>query len=143
MNSGIPDVWLWISGIFFLLGILALCVSLFVMLKVLKIAEEMKPKLDSVVTKVEELTLKLDSVADKADETLASVKQSVEGVGGKAQGILGAVEAITLAVATKFDGIAPLINGALAAYKIFNAVKARKTDKTKPAPKPLPMRKKR
>jgi hypothetical protein len=139
MNNDIPSLWLWISGIFFLFGILVLGASLVVLLKILKIAEEMKPKVESLVTKVEALTEKMDTLADKAEETLASVKHSVDGVGGKAQGIMGAIETITMTVATKFDGLAPIISGALAAYKVFLAMKNRQT---KPTVKALPGKKK-
>jgi len=144
MNNEIPSLWLWISGIFFLLGIGVLGVSVFVMLKVLKIAEEMKPKIDSVVTKVEALTVKIDALADKADTTLTSVKQSVDGVGGRANGIMGALETITLTVATKIEGLAPIVAGAMAAYRLFTSVKSHRAQpKPETATKELPAKKKR
>ena len=142
MNNEIPTLWLWVSGLFFLVGIVAFSATVVVLLKVLQMAEEMKPKVDSIATKVEALTVKLDSVADRVDETMISVKHSVEGVGGKAQGIVGSVETMVTGVSSKLEGITPIIAGAMAAYKIFLTVKAaRNKPKPDPKAKALPRRK--
>jgi len=142
MNNEIPTLWLWVSGIFFLIGILVFGATIVVLFKIVKMAEELKPKVDSLTVKVEGLIVKLDKVADNVDETMISVKHSVEGVGGQAQGIMGSVETFTKAASSKFEGISPIISGAMAAYKIFLAVKASRAQaKAKSGVKALTRRK--
>jgi uncharacterized protein YoxC len=142
MNNEIPMLWLWISGIFFFFGIVAFGATIAVLVKLLKMAEEMKPKVDSLTIKVDRLVTKLDKVADRVDETMISVKQSVDGVGGKATSIVSSVESFTSRASSKFEGIAPIITGVMAAYKVFLAVKAaRGQAKAKSSAKALPGKK--
>ncbi len=143
MNNEIPTLWLWISGLFFLFGILVFGATLVVLFKILKMAEEMKPKIESLTTKVEGLTVKLDKVADRVEETMTSVKESVDGVGSRTQGILGSLETVTKGVTGKLEGITPILAGAMAAYKIFLTIKAaRQHSKAAPSKKALPAKKK-
>ena len=142
MNNEIPSIWLWVSGIFFLFGIIVFAATITVLMKLLKLAEELKPKVDSLTSKVDGLVTKLDKVADHVDETMISVKQSVESVGGKTAGIMGSVETFTSRASGKLEGITPIISGAMAAYKIFLAVKAARAQaKPKTNAKALPRKK--
>ena len=142
MNNEIPMLWLWISGIFFFFGIAAFSATIAVLLKLLKLAEEIKPKVDSLTVKVDGLITKLDKVADRVDETMISVKQSVDGVGGKATSIVSSVENFTSRASGKFEGLAPIITGVMAAYKVFVTLKAaREQTKAKSNAKALPRKK--
>jgi len=125
MNNEIPSVWLWVSGIFFLLGIFLFVGAMIALYKMMQLAQEMKPKIETLAIKVEGLTDKLDKVADRVEETMTSVKLSVDGFGGSAQGILGSVETFTKVASSKLEGITPIIAGAMAAYKIFLTFKSR------------------
>ncbi len=124
MSSGIPVIWLWVSGLFFFVGIAVFAATLALLLKILKMAEELQPKVDSLTTKVEVLLVKLDKVADRVEETMVSVKTTVDGVGGRATGIMGSVETFTRGTSTRLEGFAPIITGVMAAYKLFTVFKA-------------------
>ena len=117
MSSGIPVIWLWVSGLFFFVGIAVFAATLALLLKILKMAEELQPK-------VEVLVVKLDKVADRVEETMVSVKTTVDGVGGRATGIMGSVETFTRGTSTRLEGFAPIITGVMAAYKLFTVFKA-------------------
>lgn len=142
MNNEIPTLWLWISGIFFFAGILVFSGTLVLLFKVMKLAEEMKPKVDSLTTKVEGLVVKLDAVADRVDETMISVKTTIDGVGGKANSIVGSVDTFTKVTSGRLEGLAPIISGAMAAYKFFITFKAaREKAKSTPVKKALAKKK--
>ena len=144
MNNEIPVLWLWISGIFFLLGIILFGTTLVVLYKILKMSEDLKPRVESLTMRVETLMGKIDRVTDRVDETMLSVKESVDRVGGKAQGIMGSVESMAKGASTKFETITPIIAGAMAAYRIFMAVKARHDQaKSNTSVKALPEKRKR
>ncbi|MDR3690442.1 MAG: hypothetical protein P4L46_13760 [Fimbriimonas sp.] len=124
MNSEIPSIWLIVSGLFFLLGIVVFIASLVVLMKILKLAEELKPKVESLSSKVETLMVKIDRVSDRVEEVAVSAKSSIDDFRGSSNGIMGTVEHLAKSVATKSDMITPILTGGLAAYKVFMTIRA-------------------
>ncbi len=123
MNNEIPAIWLIVSGIFFLLGILVFIGVLFALFKFMKMAEELKPKVDHLTTQVETLLTKVDRVADKVEGITTTAKGSIDEFRGSSSGIMGTLEHLARSTAVKSDMISPILAGGLAAYKIFNTIR--------------------
>jgi len=143
MNNEIPSLWLWVSGLFFLLGIIFFAATSVVLFKLLKMSEDLKPRVESLTQRVETLMIKIDRVSDHVDEAMVSVKHSVDGVGGKAQGIMGSVESMAKGASSKFEGITPILAGAMALYRLYMTVKAVRAQNQASEAKALPAKKKR
>ena len=131
MNSEIPTIWLIVSGVFFFFGILVFAATLVVLLKLLKLAEELKPRVDRLSGQVETLIVKVERVADRVEEVATSAKGSIDDFRGTSSGIMGTIEHLAKSTATKSDMITPILSGGLAAYRIFMAIKASHTHKPK------------
>jgi predicted PurR-regulated permease PerM len=126
MNNEIPPIWLIVSGLFFFVGILAFVATLVVLYKLVKLAEELKPKVDSLSTKVEALVAKVDRVSDRVEGIVESVQHNVDGVSGGAKSIIGVVERLTKVAGNKADVISPIVAGGFAVFRLFKTFQAMK-----------------
>ncbi len=133
MNSEIPTLWLIVSGVFFFLGIIVFAAILVVLVKLLKLAEDLKPRVDRLSGQVETLIVKVDRVADRVEEVATSAKGSIDDFRGTSSGIMGTIEHLAKSTATKSDMITPILSGGLAAYRIFMSIKASRANNPKPS----------
>lgn len=113
VDTGLATWWLIISMVFFLFGIGVLITLLVVMLKLVKMVQELRPKIETLTTRV-------DSIGKNLEELTAHVKVTAESVGGKAQSVATSVDSIAHLAANTFERFAPYIGGALAAMKLFS-----------------------
>lgn len=143
MNNEIPAIWLIVSGLFFLMGIVVFVAMLVMMAKLMKAAEDLKPRVEALTQRVETLMVKIDQVTDRVEEVAVSAKGTIDDFRGSSSGIMGTVEHLARSTATKSDMISPILAGGLAAYKIFMAVRSAR-GKSKPAStsKELPAKRK-
>jgi len=113
VEPGLVNTWLIVSLIFFLFAIGVLITLLVVMLKLIKMVQELKPKIDS-------LTSRVDSIGKNLEELTAHVKVTAESVGGRARNVATSVDSIASLASSTFERFAPYVTGAMAAMRLFS-----------------------
>jgi len=123
----IPDWWLTISAVFFVLSVVLIVALIYVLYKVLQVFKRIEPQ-------IIDLTTKVDSIAGQVNEISASLKETVTVVGGKTRGIATAADMIAGTLAGNMGKIGPIITAIMTALKLFNAVKDARGPKQKSLP---------
>ena len=82
MNE-IPAIWFWLSGAFYVFGIIMFVVLALLGLKVMQFLQNIQPSIASVAAKVETVTTTVNNLSHK-----------VEGITGKVEGIADSVKGI-------------------------------------------------
>ena len=72
----IPSWWLAVSGVFFVVNIFLFAAIFVAVLKLVKITQELAPKVNALVDRVEK-------VAERVEEVAESAKGTVDAVGGR------------------------------------------------------------
>lgn len=111
----IPTWWLVISAVFFIVNIvlfIGLMVAGFFLLKFLR---ELGPRLDG-------LSKRVDDLHGRVIELTESLRKNIEGVGGKARGIVGSVERVAQSTSRQFERFSPFFIGALTAMRLVKAL---------------------
>jgi hypothetical protein len=111
VSPGLINTWLIVSLIFFSLNIILFLALTIFAFKLMKWMQEMKPKIESISTRV-------DAIGKNVEELTAHVKSTAESVGGKAKSVATSVDAIAHLAANTFERFSPYIGGALAAMKL-------------------------
>jgi hypothetical protein len=132
-------VWFWLSSIFFLLGICVLVGIGIAGLRILKIITELKPKIDTLESNVQGLVIKLHGVADRVEELTASVKATVDNVGGHARGVAGSAELVARVAGNQFERFSPWLVGTVTAMRLIGEWRSsraqRRREETEGTPK--------
>jgi sugar-specific transcriptional regulator TrmB len=123
MND-MPTIWLWISGIFFFLGILVFFILGIVLLR-------FSAQMNEVLESVKKTTKRLEDVTEKLETTAASAKRTVDHVGTKARNVADGIEAVAMVSAQRFQMFSTLLTATSTVFKIMQMVKSSKAEKTK------------
>ena len=110
-----PAWWQYLSAVFLVVNILFFAVLSFVLIKVLTLMQEIKPKVDALTGKVGSLVTTVDGIAN-------SIKETVDGIGGKARGVAGSAELVAHTASTTFERFSPMVVGVMTAIKIIGAI---------------------
>ena len=111
----IPSVWLWVSGIYFVLqSILVLCLIMG-LFRALHMMKEIAPKVEAISAKVTE-------IGDKVEDLTVTMKDTMEVVGGRAKSVAGSADLIAKTAANTFERFSPAVVGILSGLKILRAV---------------------
>ncbi len=117
-----PIWWQYLSGAFLVVNIVFFAVLSLVLLRVMSLMQDLKPKIDGLTTKV-------DSLVDKVDGIATSVKQTVDGVGSKARGVVGSAEIVAQSASRGFEKFSPIIIGVMTTMKVLKAVNSLRSHK--------------
>ena len=120
----VPIIVVWLAGIFFFVNILFYIAVIYALLFVVK------PAMHRMSMKLSELTAKVDKVANRVEELATSVKDTLESVSMKANGILGSVELIAQAASKQFERFSPFIVGAMTAMRLVKSLNEMRHGKT-------------
>ena len=74
----IPAWWLILSGLFFTINLVFFIVLCIALVRMMKVAEELKPKVDSISVKVDEMATTLNETVKKVSEKTSSVAADAE-----------------------------------------------------------------
>ncbi len=130
----IPAPWLWISGIFFLINIIFFIILTIALVKVMQVAQEMKPK-------IERISDRLDSISEKVDTIAGEVQGRVTDLSQTSGKLLTTAEAFTSASSQLVGRFAPYIAGFGLVLKAYQMAKEHGVNfSRKPKPKALPAR---
>lgn len=131
----IPSVWLWISGIFFLVNIIFFCVLIFALIKLMQVAQEMKPKIERISDRV-------DSISAKVDVIAGEVQGRVSDLSSTSTKLLSSAEMFTTASSQLVGRFAPYIAGFGLVLKAYQMAKEHGVSFPKRAPKAKPVKQK-
>ncbi len=112
----VPAWVIWAAGLFFIVNILFYIALIVVLLVVVK------PAMHRMSMKLSELTGKVDKVANRVEELATNLKESLESVSMKANGILGSVELIAQSASKQFERFSPFIVGAMTAMRLVKSL---------------------
>jgi methyl-accepting chemotaxis protein len=131
----IPSWWLGVSGVFFVLGTVAMIACVIGLIKVLQMLNEISPQVKATAQRVEEVATRVEEVAE-------TVKTTVTEMSGRARNIAGAAEGIVNRTANVVANQSPWIVGVMTAIRLFKAVQEMRGQRshngasTKALPKP-------
>ncbi len=117
MNNAIPEWWLYLSGLFFLLNIVLIGALIFFVLEVRKFQQTLQPK-------ITELTDRVNGISKNVEDISAHLKDTVTDVSGRARHVAGSADAIASIASGQIERFAPVIGGLMTAYKLFQAIAA-------------------
>lgn len=100
----IPSAWLWISGIFFFVNILFFGILIFALVKLMQVAQEMKPKIERISDRVE-------SISEKVDMIAGEVQGKVKDLSTTSSKFLSSAESFSMASSQLVGRFAPYIAG--------------------------------
>lgn len=112
-----PEWWLYVSAAFFVVNLLLFCVLIYLIFFLIGWMKEMKPKIDSLSTRV-------DAIGKNVEELTEHVKTTAEAVGGKAKHVASSVETIAELASLTFERFTPYVAGGLAAMKLLSGFMA-------------------
>lgn len=112
----IPSVWLWVSGIFFFVNIIFFCILIFALIKMMQVAQELKPKIDRISDRV-------DSISEKVDVIAGEVQGKVHALSDTSSKLLNTAESFTSASSMLVGRFAPYIAGFGLVLKAYQMAK--------------------
>lgn len=118
----IPAIWLWVSGAFFLFGTLSYMVMVVLLLRLIGVVNELKPKVERITERVEAISGKVDALATTAKDT-------VESVGGGAKNITKSVEGLVVGTSGKMQQITSILGIVMTGYQLFQQFQSVKASK--------------
>jgi phage-related minor tail protein len=98
----IPAWWLILSGLFFTVNLVFFIVLCVALVRMMKVAEELKPKVDRISNRVDSISVKVDEMATTLNETVKKVSEKTSSVAADA-------EMITHVGAENFGKYAPIL----------------------------------
>ena len=122
MNE-IPSWWLAVSGLFFVLNAVLFVFLIVAAIQFMKFMKDVAPRIEALEKSTQELIVNVQGVAKRVDEVAASVKETVDSVGGKARGLASSAELVVSATSRQFERITPVVTGVLTAIKVIRAVR--------------------
>lgn len=129
----IPQAWLWVSGIFFLVNIVFFCVLIVALIKVMQVAQEMKPKIERISDRV-------DSISEKVDMIAGEVQGRVKDLSSTSARLTSTAEAFASASTQLVGKFAPYIAGFGLVLRAYQMAKEHGVNFPKRKPKALPVR---
>jgi hypothetical protein len=120
----IPLWWLVVSGLFFFINCLFFLVLMFVVIKLVQLMTEMKPKIESLEGSIQSLVVKVGGIAENVEELTATVKTTVDKVGGNAVSVASNAQIVAQAASTQFERYSPLVVGAIGVIRVIGALRA-------------------
>lgn len=117
-----PDIYLWLSGAFFLINIVFFVVLIIVLLELKKFLIEVRPKVNELSTKVNGLVTQVELVAKKVEEVASNVAVTTAELGGRAKGVVGSVELVAQSASRQFERFSPFVVGAMTAMRLVRAL---------------------
>ena len=129
MND-MPTLWLWVSGLFFVLGMAVFVAILIAMMSLRKAVSEAIPAITRSIENLEKATEKLES-------TVASAQKSVDHVGLKTRSVVDGIEAIAVFSAQRIQAFATILTATSTAFKLLQMFKSTKAEKIKVDNKPV------
>ena len=123
MND-MPTVWLWVSGLFFVLGIVVFIAILVAMISLRKALGEAIPAITRSIDRLERVTERLET-------TVVSAQKSVDHVGLKTRSIVDGIEAIAVVSAQRIQTFATILTATSTVFKLLNMFKSTKAEKVK------------
>lgn len=118
----IPSWWLYVSGAFFILGLISFAALTLLILRLLSIVNELKPRVDRISERVEAISAKVDSMADSA-------KGSVERVSNSTKGITQSIDSLVTGTTGKMQQITSILGVLMTGYQLFQQFQAMKAAK--------------
>lgn len=98
----IPMWWLVVSGVFFFVNLIFFGVLIYALIQIMKVAKELKPKVDRISDRV-------DSISEKVDDMASTVNAALKNVSQKTTNIAQSAEMISSIGAVNFGRYAPII----------------------------------
>jgi len=117
MNNTIPDWWLYLSGLFFVLNVVLFGALIYLAIELLKFQRSLQPK-------ITELTDRVNNISKNVEEISTHLKETVTDVSGKAKHVAGSADTIASIASHQMERFAPVIGGLMTAYKLFQAIAA-------------------
>lgn len=114
--TNIPPVWLWVSGIFFVLQSLFVIGLLVAVIKLIQAIQQITPKVQAISDKVHD-------IGDKVEDLTTNVKTTMETLGGRAKSVAGSVDLVAHTASRTFEKFSPAVIGILSALRILKAIK--------------------
>lgn len=121
MNN-VPEWWLVASALFFVVNIVVWVILGITVLKLWKVIEETKPKVDELAVRGKEVAQRVEQVANKVDHLADTLQSTVDHLGGRARGVVGSAELVAGAATQSIDKITPVIAAVVTGFKILRAV---------------------
>ena len=115
----LPEWWLTASGMFFVLGSVAMVVIV-VLLAILTYA------ILELRKHVKELSVKIDGITDRVESIATTVQHVTTEIGTRATGLTRMIDDNAGTAMTIVERFGPLLVGAATVFKIFMAFKGRK-----------------
>jgi hypothetical protein len=112
----VSPVWLWISGIYFIVQTVFTLGLLFALYKLVTIFRQLVPKIAAIGDKVHD-------IGSKVEDLTVSVKTTVDNVGGRAKSVAGSADLIAHTASRSFEKFSPYVIGIMSALRIIKAVR--------------------
>lgn len=111
----IPAIWLWVSGLFFTVAIIAQVAMVFVLTRLYSVIKDVQPQIKSVSERVE-------SVSKKVDDMSTTLKATVENVSHKTSSVADAAQLLALETGKKAGPISNVLMAVTTAIKIYRTI---------------------
>jgi uncharacterized protein YoxC len=122
----IPNWWLAVSAVFFVVNLVFLGVLSFVLIRVLQILQALQPRVERVLTQTETLAVKVATAATKVDEAATQLRDTSQAVGRRTRNVVGVMDSATSSMAPWLGRIMPGLQIGLTALRVFRAVRGRR-----------------
>jgi hypothetical protein len=118
----IPAVWLWVSGLFFLVNLLFNIGLLIALWKLYGILNDTRPKIAALAAKTDILLNRVQEVAKRVEEVATTIRDRTNEVGGRARGVVGSAELVVHSASKQFERFSPFVVGAVTAMRLIKAL---------------------
>lgn len=117
-----PEWWIGVSGVFFILGILLFLVLIVAIFVLIGMVKSLQSKLDTTIKKVEDIATRVDGLTKTAQTT-------VDRLGGSARNVASNVESVVVSSARKIESLSGIFLMAMTGIKLYQAMKGAKKSK--------------
>lgn len=111
----IPAIWLWVSGIFFTVAIIAQGAMVVLLTRLISVVKDVQPQIKSVSERVE-------SVSKKVDEMSTTLKATVENVSQKTSSVADTAQLLALETGKKAGPISNVLFALTTAIKVYRTI---------------------
>lgn len=110
----IPVLWFWLSGAFFVTNILMFVALGVALLRISKVVEELKPKVDETLEKVQATSLRVEEVANQ-------LKTTVDELSSRAKSVAGNADIVAQTATQQFAKFSPFVGIAFTVFRFISA----------------------
>jgi hypothetical protein len=114
-----PDYWVTASGVFFVLGSLALIVGIALLVVLIKLVLDL-------ITQMKALSNRVDAIGTKVDDVASKVQQTTTELSVRANGITGYIDSSAQDAFKWVDKLSPYLAVFAVIAKVFSLAKGRK-----------------